>query len=292
MAVADRLIERAEEKIEAPLDSLGESLQGAMDAAGKPLGGPGQVVKNFLNGVWLGHPLHPVLSDVPIGAWSTALCLDVLGLKRGADAAVGLGILAAVPTALSGAADWRDTSDGPRRGGLLHALLNSLGLGLYVGSWLARRVGSRGLGVALSTTGYAVVAGAAYLGGDMVYRQGAGISRNAFDPEIKEWIAALPADRLSDGTLVGAEVQVDGKPLPIVFLKRGDRIMALSALCSHWGGPLAEGKLVDDDCVECPWHGSRFAMADGSVKQGPAAYAQPRFDTRVRDGQVEIRQAD
>jgi nitrite reductase/ring-hydroxylating ferredoxin subunit/uncharacterized membrane protein len=292
MAVADRLIERAEQQIEAPLESLGESLQGAMDAAGKPLGGPGQLVKNILNGVWLGHPLHPVLSDVPIGAWSTALWLDLLGLKRGADAAVGIGILAAVPTALAGAADWRDTSGGPRRSGLLHALLNSLGLGLYVGSWFARRAGSRGLGVALSTTGFGLVFGASYLGGDMVYRQGAGVSRNAFDPEMKEWTVALPADRLSDGKLVGAEVEVEGKRLPIVLLKRGDRIMALSAVCSHWGGPLAEGKLVDDDCVECPWHGSRFAMADGSVKQGPAAFAQPRFDARVRDGQVEVRLAD
>jgi nitrite reductase/ring-hydroxylating ferredoxin subunit/uncharacterized membrane protein len=292
VAIADQLTERAEEQLEAPLDSLGETLQNAMEAAGKPLGPPGQMLKNLLNGVWLGHPLHPAISDAPIGAWTTALGLDILGIKRGADAAVGLGILTAVPTALAGMADWRDTSGGPRRSGLLHALVNSLGLGLYVGSWFARRAGNRGLGVALSTAGWGLVFGGAYIGGDMVYRQGTGVSRNAFDPETKEWTAALPADRLVEGQLVGAEVEVDGKPLPVVFLKRGERIMALSAVCSHWGGPLAEGKLVDGDCVECPWHGSQFAMADGSVKQGPAAFPQPRFDTRVRDGQVEVRLAD
>ena len=286
------VIERVEEQIEQPLDSLGEALQGAMDAAGKPLGAPGQLLKNFLNGVWLGHPLHPAISDAPIGAWTTALALDLLGIKRGADAAVGLGILTAVPTALAGMADWRDTDGGPRRSGLLHALVNSLGLGLYIGSWFARRAGNRGLGVALSTTGWGLVFGGAYIGGDMVYRQGAGVSRNAFDPETTKWTTALPVDRLVEGQLVGAEIEVDGKPLPIVFLKRGERVMAISAVCSHWGGPLAEGKLREGDCVECPWHGSQFAMADGSVKQGPAAFAQPRFDTRVREGQVEVRLAD
>ena len=286
------VIERVEERVEQPLDSLGKTLQSAMEAAGKPLGAPGQKLKNFLNGVWLGHPLHPAISDAPIGAWTTALALDVLGIRRGADAAVGLGILTAVPTALAGMADWRDTDGGPRRGGLLHALVNSLGLGLYVGSWFARRAGNRGLGVALSTAGWGLVFGGAYIGGDMVYRQGAGVSRNAFDPETKEWTAALPTDRLVEGQLVGAEIEVDDKPLPVVFLKRGERIMAISAVCSHWGGPLAEGKLRDDDCVECPWHGSQFSMADGSVKQGPAAFAQPRFETRIRDGQVEVRLAD
>lgn len=285
------VVERIERGVEQPLDSLGEGLQAAMDAAGRPTGRRGQLLKNFLNGVWLGHPLHPAISDAPIGAWTTAVALDLLGMRRGADAAIGLGILTAIPTALAGAADWRDTSGGPRRGGLVHALLNSCGLGLYIGSWFARRAGNRALGVALSTSGFALVFGGSYLGGDMVYRQGAGVSRNAFGPTVEKWTAALPVAELDEGKLIGAELDVDGQPVPIVLLKQGNKVMALGAVCSHWGGPLGEGKLIDGDCVECPWHGSQFAMADGAVKQGPAAFSQPRFETRVREGQLEVRSA-
>jgi nitrite reductase/ring-hydroxylating ferredoxin subunit len=288
--VRDFVGERVTEA-EKPLDRIAEGLQGLLDGAGKPLGAPGQQFKNLLNGVWLGHPLHPAISDLPIGAWTTAFFLDLFGAQRGADLAIKLGILGAVPTALSGVADWRDTAGGPRRTGVLHAVLNTLGLGCYVGSWLARRAGNRPLGVGLSTTGFALAFGAAYLGGDMVFRQGASVNRTAFAPEANRWQAALPAEQLVEGKLVGGQIEVDGEREPIVFLKRGARVLALSGRCAHWGGPLAEGKLTEDDCVQCPWHGSTFSMADGSVKQGPAAYPQPRYDARVRDGQVEVRRA-
>jgi nitrite reductase/ring-hydroxylating ferredoxin subunit len=166
-----------------------------------------------------------------------------------------------------------------------------LGLSCYVGSWFARRAGNRQLGVGLSTTGFALAFGASYLGGDMVFRQGTGVNRTAFTPEATEWKAALPAERLVEGRLVGGEIEVDGEREPIVFLKRGERIYALDGRCSHWGGPLAEGELTEGDCVQCPWHGSQFSMADGSVKQGPAAHPQPRFEARLREGQVEVRRA-
>ncbi|HEV8635703.1 MAG TPA: Rieske 2Fe-2S domain-containing protein [Chloroflexota bacterium] len=294
MAVVDfrevrGFVEEQVPKIEEPLDKLAVGIQGLLDRAGKPLGAPGQRFKNFLNGVWLGHPLHPALSDAPIGAWFAALGLDMIGAHRAADLAIGAGIAAAIPTALSGVADWRDTEGGPRRTGVLHALLNVLGLGCYVGSWLARRSGNRQLGVGLSTTGFALAFGASYLGGDMVFRQGTGVNRTAFTPEATEWTPALAADRLAEGQLVGGEIEVDGEREPIVFLKRGDRIHALDGRCAHWGGPLAEGELTEGDCVTCPWHGSQFSMADGSVKQGPAAYPQPRFEARIREGQVEVR---
>jgi nitrite reductase/ring-hydroxylating ferredoxin subunit len=275
--------------VERPLDKVAEGLQGLLERGGRPLGAPGQWLKDFLNGVWLGHPLHPALSDVPLGAWTTALVLDLFGARRGADLAVKLGIAAAIPTAMAGLADWRDTEGGPRRTGLLHALLNTLGLGCYVGSWLARGAGSRPLGVGLSTTGLALSFGAAYLGGDLVFRQGTNVNRTAFAPEAEGWLAALPADRLVEGRLVGGEIEVDGEREPIVFLKRGGRIHALDGRCSHWGGPLAEGDLTEDDCVQCPWHGSRFSMADGTVRQGPASHPQPRYEARVRAEQVEVR---
>jgi nitrite reductase/ring-hydroxylating ferredoxin subunit/uncharacterized membrane protein len=277
--------------VEEPLDRVAEGLQGLLEGAGKPLGPTGQRLKNLLNGVWLGHPLHPALSDAPIGAWTTALVFDLLGAHRAADLAIKLRVAAAIPTALAGVADWRDTAGGPRRTGLLHAVLNTLGLGCYVGSWLARGSGSRSLGVGLSTTGFALAFGASYLGGDMVFRQGTGVNRTAFAPEVTEWQPALPADRLVEGRLVGGQVEVDGDREPIVFLKRGERIYALDGRCSHWGGPLADGELTEGDCVQCPWHGSRFSMADGAVQQGPAAYPQPRYEARIRDGQVEVRPA-
>ena len=79
--------------------------------------------------------------------------------------------------------------------------------------------------------------------------------------------------------------------LPIVLLKRGEQILALSGTCSHWGGPLAEGELVDGVCVECPWHGSQFDLRDGSVRRGPATAPAPVFETRLREGRVEVRRA-
>src|SRR5207249_5088649 len=133
-------------------------------------GGPqARQVKDFLNGTWLGHPLHPALSDAPIGAWLTGALLDLVGAERGADAALTLGTLAALPTAAAGLADWHDQSGPPRRTGVVHALLNSAGLACFVGSLIARRSGNRALGVGLSTTGLALATGGAYLGGELVY---------------------------------------------------------------------------------------------------------------------------
>ncbi len=270
------------------LDPLAEQVQGWLRNAVARGGPTGLQLKNFLHGIWLGHPLHPALTDVPIGAWSAALLMDLFGPSKGADAAVAIGTLAAVPTALAGLADWIDTEGKPRRVGLVHATLNSLGLGLYVWSWLARRSGNRQLGVLLSTTGYSVGVVSAWLGGELVDRMGTGVSRNAWEPPVQDFqVAAREAD-LREGQLAAGEITVDGQKLPLVLLKQGGQIYALSGVCSHWGGPLAEGQLVGE-CVQCPWHGSQFSMRDGSVRQGPAQFAQPCFETRVRAGNVEVR---
>jgi len=111
-----------------PIDSaLQRAISGAFQAAG-PVG---MRIKDVLNGVWLGHPLHPSLSDVPIGAWTAASVLDVLEattgrkeLGAGADAAIGVGLAAAIPAALSGLTDWQYLVGRPRRTGLVHGLLN------------------------------------------------------------------------------------------------------------------------------------------------------------------------
>jgi nitrite reductase/ring-hydroxylating ferredoxin subunit len=217
--------------------------------------------------------------------------MDLIGAHRAADTCVKIGVAAAVPTALAGVADWHDTVDRDRRVGLAHALLNSAALGLFVGSIAARGRGSRGLGVGLSTVGWALAFGSAYLGGELVFKQGANVNRTAWDPRAEDFQSVTRLDELVDGRLTGGEIEVDGQTLPIVLLREGGRVHALRGTCAHAGGPLAEGKLVDGHCVECPWHGSTFDMRDGSVVQGPSAYPQPRFETRVRDGAVEVRLA-
>jgi hypothetical protein len=154
------------------LDPLAERVQGVLSQAVEQGGPTGRRVKDFLNGTWLGHPLHPVLTDAAVGAWFTGSMLDLLGEERGADAALGLGIICALPTAASGMADWHDQSDQPRRLGLVHAMLNGGALALFVGSWLARRSGARSLGIGLSTAALSLATGGAYLGGELVYTHG------------------------------------------------------------------------------------------------------------------------
>lgn len=273
------------------LDPLAETVQSGLTALIEAGGEQARSVKSFLNGVWLGHPLHPAISDLPVGAWMTGFVLDLVGARRGADAAIAAGVVAAVPTALAGAADWHDTVDRDRRIGMAHALLNSAALTLFVGSVVARRRGSRGLGMALSTAGLAIATGGAYLGGDLVFSQGTNVRRNAWDPEPRDWQVAARASDLAEGTLTGGEVEIDGRTVPVVLLKRGGEIYALNGTCAHAGGPLAEGSLVNETCLQCPWHGSEFDMRTGVVLQGPSAYPQPVFQARLRDGSVEVRVA-
>src|ERR1700759_3956468 len=93
-----------------------------------------QAVKDALHGTWLGHPVHPVLVQVPIGAWTSAGVLDVLPPMRPAAALlIGTGIATSLPAAASGAADWSEQELGVRRLGAIHATANTLALGLYVG---------------------------------------------------------------------------------------------------------------------------------------------------------------
>ena len=271
------------------LDTLAKAVQGPLGSAVRATGPVGQMVKDFLHGVWLGHALHPALSDVPIGAWTAGVLFDLIGFDDAADASFALGSLAAVPTALSGMADWLEITDEPRRVGFVHAVLNSAALGLIVSSLGTRAKGRRAVGVGLSAVGYALAALSAWLGGELVYVLGSGINRNAFEPASPEFQVAVDAAALKEGVLSAAHIRVDEQDVPLVLLRRGDEVLALSGICSHSGGPLAEGKLVADECVECPWHRSRFSLRDGGVHQGPASVPQPVFEARIRDGKVEVR---
>jgi nitrite reductase/ring-hydroxylating ferredoxin subunit/uncharacterized membrane protein len=276
----------------AVLDSYADRLQPLLHTLVEQGGPAAQRAKNWLNGTWLGHPLHPALTDVPIGAWTTGAILDMVGSVEAADAAFTVGVLSAVPTALAGAADWSDTEGEPRRLGLLHALLNSAGLMLIVGSLFARRNNRRALGIALSTLGLSLSGVSAWIGGHLVYVLGTSIGRTAFEPPVADYTVVARADAVEDGKLFGADLDVDGVKIPLVLVKRGSTVMAIDGTCTHWGEKLSNGKLVEDNCVECPWHGSRFNMVDGRVRQGPATVPAHVFEARIREGNIEVRRPE
>ncbi len=249
-----------------------------------------RAVKNALSGTWLGHQLHPLLTDVTIGAWVSASAIDVTGGTDGAGAArrlTALGILSAVPTAASGMSDWAETYGPDQRVGLVHAGANTVGLGLQIGSYVARRRGDRGLGVALSLTALGISAAAGYLGGHLVYARGVGVSHTAFEHRPSDWTDVAGADVLEDGRPL--RVEADG--VAVVVVRTADGLFALSATCVHAGGPLDEGELVDG-CLKCPWHASAFRLSDGRVMRGPAAEPQPVWEARIENGRLQVRAAD
>jgi nitrite reductase/ring-hydroxylating ferredoxin subunit len=270
----------------------------ALDVPGRAIGKlfrsavPAGPVKDALSGVPLGHALHPVLTDVPIGAWTSAVILDLIGgrdAQPAADRLIGVGIAAAVPTALTGVNDWADseaTDDSVRRVGVAHAVWNVVALGLFTGSLAARRGGSRPLGVALALGGAGVLSAGGALGGHLSYSKGLGVNRTAFETRADEWRDVLADAELAEGALRGAEV--DGEA--VVLARRGGRVYALAGHCAHRGGLLADGELVDG-CVQCPLHGSRFRLEDGSVERGPSPYPQPPYEVRVEAGRISVRAA-
>ena len=167
------------------LDSLGRQLQENLSSALAAAGDPAEGVKRFLQGTWLGHPMHPAMTDVPVGAWTTALVLDILGNEEGAKTAIGFGVLTSVPTAVAGMADWHETDGTTRRMGLAHAILNTAALGCYITSLIARRGRRQTLGVGLSMTGLGLVMWSAYMGGELAYTLGQGVKPEALNPPAK-----------------------------------------------------------------------------------------------------------
>ena len=273
------------------LEQASDAIQPAVSNAFKAAGPAGQEVKNFLHGTWLGHPLHPVLTDVPIGAWTAALALDAMEsisgrkeLGAGADVAIAVGLLGAAGSAVTGLTDWSDTYGRARKVGLLHGLLNAGATALYATSLVMRRGKRRSAGMGLAMLGYAVSSAAAYLGGHLVYGEQVGVDHTAAQEMPKEFVAVLPEGELGEGEMK----KVEAEGVPVLLVRRGGEIHAIAHTCSHMGGPLSEGKL-EGDVVQCPWHGSRFNVRDGSVVDGPATFPQPCFEARVREGQIEVR---
>lgn len=273
------------------LDTISDALQPAVHGFFDGLGPARRVVKNALHGTWLGHPLHPVLTDIPIGAWTATVLLDALddgrdrrGLHRAADATAALGLAGAIGSAVTGLTDWSETDGRPRRIGAAHALLNSTGTLLFAASLFSRSRGRRGTGRGLALGGLFLVAAAGFLGGELVSHEQIGVDHTAGREMPEDFVAVLSDGELSEGELK----RVLYKGTPLLLVRRGGRLHALAETCAHLGGPLSEGKL-EGDCVVCPWHGSTFELASGAVVEGPSAFPQPRFETRVRDGRIELR---
>jgi len=263
------VVRRASDLVEQAkgLDKPAEHIAGAVSAAI-----PAGIVKNTLSGTFLGHPLHPVLTDLPIGFWTSAWVLDLIGGRRGRPAAqqlVGLGVLSALPTIAAGLSDWADTVGRPRRVGLVHAAANTVALATYAMSWRARRRGSHLAGVAWGMVGAAAATAGGALGGHLSFALGVGVDNTAFEKATSEWTAP------------DEEVLVHHDPAT-------GAVHAVANTCTHRGGPLREGEIADG-CVTCPWHGSRFRLEDGEVVRGPAVRPQPAYETRVGPNGVEVR---
>ncbi|RKT09471.1 nitrite reductase/ring-hydroxylating ferredoxin subunit [Streptomyces sp. 1114.5] len=277
---------RLRHALEAPehwdvLDTPAGPLADAVEAL--PLG----PYRDALHGVWLGHPLHPALVQLPLGCWTSAGLLDFTpGGRRSADALVAAGLLAAGPAALAGWVDWARLDPPRRRTGLVHALSNTAGVLLYAGSLLARCRGRHARGRLLGLAGLTAVSAGAALGGHLAYRLAAGPDRAAAVHRL------APADWVGLGALEdfppGKPVRRTAGELPVVVVRDGEQCHVLAERCAHLSGPLSEGT-VADGCLRCPWHGSEFRLRDGQVVHGPATAPQPVLETRVLSDHLEVR---
>ncbi len=276
------------------LDKLASPIQNLLLAFFGQPGQPGRKLKDILNGTWLGHALHPVLTDVPLGAWSGTTLLDFAwlanedeGIARGADLTLLLGLAGATGAAVTGLTDWSDLDGPDRRVGLMHGLLNGSITLIYLTSLVLRLTGLRRTAITFSTSGYLVSLFSAYLGGELSFAKGIGVNHVAWEGGSDDFVAVIDEQDLLEGKLT----RVDAAGIPAILLKQCESIYAIGATCTHLAGPLDEGT-VEDGMVTCPWHGSRFCMYDGSIVNGPAVYAAPTFAVRVHNGKIELRRLE
>lgn len=274
------------------LDAVGEPLQTYMASLFGTGGETGKQVKNVLNGTWLGHPLHPVLTDVPVGAWVSTFVLDTVAgltdddsLRSAADITLAVGLAGAAGSAATGLTDWTDTYGRERKVGLLHGLTMVASFLTYSAALAARLRGARGAGIVLANTGLALVSAGAYLGGDEVYDIGYGVNHTAFIHGPSRFVPVMPEAELEPNK----PTKRDAGGASVVLVKLGTEVYALDDTCVHAGCSLAGGT-IDGVSIICPCHGSQYDLRDGSVLNGPATMAEPRYDVRVRDGVIEVKQ--
>jgi nitrite reductase/ring-hydroxylating ferredoxin subunit/uncharacterized membrane protein len=244
-----------------------------------------------LHGVPFGQPVHPALVRLPLGCWTSAVLLDLFrGTDRAARMLIGAGVGLTVPAAATGLADWSALHTDQQRVGLVHAICQAGAACLFLGSLAARTIGRPRSGRVLSGCGLAMATAGSYLGGHLALRLGAGTSHADQISHLAGlgWHDLCAVADLPEGHLVRRQLGY----LSLLVYRQGDDVRVLSDRCSHLGGPLHQGRIVVERgsvCVSCPWHGSTFVIADGSVVHGPATARQPSFQTRVTaGGRVEI----
>jgi nitrite reductase/ring-hydroxylating ferredoxin subunit/uncharacterized membrane protein len=288
--------------VEATVERFLMRLMDAQNGWAKPLGdfnrrwigaiihrlGP---VRELLHGRWFGHPSHPAMTDFPIGALTVALILDIIGATGAfgltgaagaADVALVVGILAMLAAAVTGAADYADTDGRALVRATLHSVIMVVALVLYLIS-LALRTSppaDRTVPIVIGLVAYVVLLAGAFVGGDVVYVFGNMVDRHAWRGAGGKWIAleldggATP-DTIPEATPTKAKLGIN----TLVIVRQAGTIFALHDTCAHAGGPLSQGTLVDD-CIQCPWHGSRFRLADGKAQRSPTVYDQPVYEVR------------
>ena len=276
------------------LEPLSDFVQKLVVASFKALGPLGRPLKSLLNGTYiLRHPLHPALTDVPLGAWTVGVVCDFVAHfttripEAAGDIALAVGLVVALLALLSGYTDFSDTIGLERRFGCAHGLIMTLVVAVDAVSlglrWWAGE-GAHPVAVGLSTAAYAMVLLGAWYGGHVVFGIGYNVSRAAFLTGPEDWVDAGSADAVpATGMIV-----VDAGGTPVMMARDGNKICALYDICTHAGGPLHEGTLVDG-VVTCPWHASRFRLRDGHVIGGPATADEPRLLVRDTDGRLEVR---
>lgn len=275
------------------IENSAQAIQPAVLKAFKRAGKTGTLTKDFLHGKWLGHPLHPILTDIPLGAYTVTAVMDVFELggnknyQSGADASLAVGLAGAAGAAITGITDWTGTTGQNRRIGMMHATLNVGATILNTVSLLLRKKKSyRTLGIGFSLAAYGITTLAAYLGGHLVYDQQMGVDHTAgLGPFPLKFTDACDDEALEEGKMICAKVG----DIPILLARYQGKVYAITNTCSHMGGPLSEGELIEGGCVKCPWHGSVFSIKDGSVMEGPATHSQPAFETRLRKGKIQVR---
>jgi len=288
--------ETTSQRIVEALPFLDRIAEGVQPKVREAVEASGTTARNALDGKWLEVPLHPVLTDVPIGSWTAALVFDGLdaatgskAMRNAADASLVMGTLGAFGAAVTGLSDWRDLSGGSRRMGVAHGLLNTIGLVLSLVSLFLRATGRRNAGRLTFLAGYSVSGMAAHLGGELSYNYGLRVNRNAFEERGPEdFVPVLEAEELPQNGV--RKVEVGGADVLLSRSSSGE-VCAISSVCGHLGGPLEEGSR-EGDTVICPWHGSRYDLCSGEAIDGPAVFPQSRYETRVREGRIEVKAAE
>ena len=276
-------IERILEAQAVWAEPLGKLFVAIFAAVYKPV----PILKDFLNGVWLGHPLHPAITDVPIGAYVVAIVLDFSGQRAAATAAIGVGIVFMLLAALAGFADYIDLEGKSRRFGTVHSSLMLVALVLYLVSFVMRlNAVASPAEVWLSVIGFIIVITSAYVGGELVYNLGTQVDRHAWRGGGTKWTALDVTDIPSD-----KPVKAKAGAQTLVVVRRGKGLDALHDVCAHQGCSLSDGKIVGET-IECPCHGSRYRLRDGLVVRGPAVFDQPHFEVREAEGKIEVRRTD